>query len=271
MLERSVVQEIEGIVAERDLTRKFARTVALAATVERIGTGTEFWEPEVPASATVPGRPLGWVVLAPGEITERPSLSDARGRFLLLHSVGNIELSAVELALLTAADFPEEEASFHRDWIRVAAEEVQHARMIELRLRELGGELGAAPVHLGLWETARQYLTPAARLAVVPRILEARGLDVSARLRARLEQAGDSATAKVLERIYVDEIGHVGTGSRWFRTVSERSGQDPETHFLDLWRAYRGERKGRPEPLDREGRLAAGFTVYELEVLGGTR
>ncbi len=214
-----------------------------------------------------PARPPHWTVLRPEEITDRGKLATARGRYCLMHTVAHIELSAVELALMTVADFPQEDAPYHHDWLRVAGEEVTHARLVWQRLRELGGDFGSEPVHLGLWETARAHLTLIERLGIVPRILEARGLDVSARLREQLRAAGDEESARILDRIYLDEIGHVQAGSRWFRAACARAGVDPERRFIELWGEFRRQRRGRPAPLDREGRLRAGFTEAELAAM----
>lgn len=271
MLERAARQEITEILAETDLARKLDRAGALTAAADRLALAesADDERAEPVATITPPGRPGHWTVLPSHAITERPSLRSDRGRYLLVHSVGNIELSAVELALMTAADFGGQPLAFYRDWLRVAGEEVQHARLVIQRLRAMGGELGDAPVHLGLWETAVQYRTLVDRLAVVPRILEARGLDVSARLREQLHGAGDSESANLLERIYRDEIGHVETGSRWFREVCRAEGQDPEQCFIERYRAFSRGRGGRGAALDEAGRLQAGFTARELAVLSG--
>lgn len=184
-----------------------------------------------------------------------------------MHAVANIELAAVELALLTAGDFPWMEAEFHHDWLRVAAEEVEHFRLVRARLQRMGTDFGAEPIHVGLFQAVLEEPTLEGRLGVVPRILEARGLDVSASLRRKLRGAGDRESAEALERIYRDEIGHVAAGTRWFRRVCADSGVDPEVSFLALWERHRGVRRGRPGPIDREGRRAAGFSERELAAL----
>lgn len=270
MLERSVVEEIRGILEERDLDAKLRRTTRLCADAARVGTATVRYPgaADAPLGAVRPGRPRDWQVVPPATIPDRPKLGDPRGRYQLLHAVANIELAAVELMLMAVADFPGEPREYYQAMLAVAREEVMHTRILARRLRQLGGGFGSEPVHLGLWETAVQWNDLPGRLGVVPRILEARGLDVSGRLRSELAAAGDAASAEVLERIYVEEIGHVGVGTTWYRAACELRGLDPEAHFVDLVHRFLPRRPGRRK-IDREGRLAAGFTERELRALTG--
>lgn len=267
MLESSVIAEIRGILLEPDLERKLTEADRLCRRRDLVGNAGQAAKPLDPLR---PARPSDWTVLPPHEIPDRPRLTTPEGRYRLLHAVGHIELSAVELALATSALFPAEEAAFHRDWLRVAGEEVDHTRLVLGRLASMGGTLGTDPVHLGLWEASSGLRGLVARLAVVPRIQEARGLDVSARLRTQLATAGDLASAEVLETIYRDEIGHVAVGTHWFRVVCRREGVDPEARFLGLLEEFRLRRGLRPGPIDRDGRLAAGFTQREIEALAGS-
>jgi len=270
MLEFSVREEIAAILAEPDLERKLTRAEALTERTDAIGAALVASEASrTSLTPAPPARPAHFRLLAPHEVPERARLGSASGRYALMHSVANIEFSAIELALLTAADFPDEPVEFHREWLGVAGEEVRHARLVLARLRALGGEFGDLPVHLGLWDTAHRFTRVDERLAIVPRILEARGLDVSARLREQLHRAGDHESADLLELIYRDEIGHVAAGTRWFRAVCARDGVDPEVRFLELLERFRQERGSRPTPVDREGRLRAGFTERELNALEG--
>lgn len=267
MLESAAYEEIAAILEEPNIARKLAAAARLTARADTIGLEGRDAGARAPLSPRVPARPAEWQVGGAFDQPARPSTSSPRGRYLLMHSVANIELSAVELALLTAADFDGFPVEYYRDWLRVAGEEVLHALEVQERLREMGGEFGDAPIHRALWETASAYPDPIERLGVVPRILEARGLDVSDRLRTQLRSAGDSQSANLLELIYRDEIGHVATGSRWFAWTCRAHGLDPEDRFLELWRDFSRERGGRPPILDREGRLAAGFSERELEGL----
>lgn len=268
MLPSSVVSEIRGIVEETDLDRKLAAAARLGGARATLGAWSRGAEANARLSCDLaPGRPPSWSILPPHEVPDRGGLATSAGRRRLLHAVANIELAAIELALLTAGDFPWMEAAFHSDWLRVAAEEVEHFQLVRERLRRLGAEVGEEPVHLGLFQSAREETTLAGRLGVVPRILEARGLDVSAPLRRQLAAAGDPESAAVLARIYDDEIGHVAAGTLWFRAICHDAGVDPEARFLDLLARHRGGRRRRWGAVDREGRAAAGFSERELAAL----
>ncbi len=263
MLEASVQDEIHGILRETDIPRKLHAAEHLVREQRFVGGAT------VGAGApraVRPGRPAHWTILPALEMTQRPDLQSPDGRFQLMHSVAHIEVSAVELALMAVADFPDQESGYYRDMLSIAGEEVEHAWLLWNRLGEMGGELGQEPVHLALWETAAAHSDLAERLAVVPRILEAKGLDVSAKLRGRLRGARDVASAEVLDRVYHDEIGHVRRGTHWYRTICHRRGLDPESHFIGLAEQFRST---RPIPFDRRGREKAGFTKREMEAVLG--
>jgi uncharacterized ferritin-like protein (DUF455 family) len=257
-----VAADVAAVLAEPDVERKLALADELAARVVRCGVEPDFER----AAPRRPSRPRSFTVVDSLATTRRPDLRDPRGRRSLVHAVAHIELSAVELALLAIGDFPREPRDYYADMASVAAEEVAHARLLLSRLRELGGELGEEPVHLGLWQTAARFDALVDRLAVVPRVLEAKGLDVSAKLRVQLRAAGDERSAAALDRVYFDEIGHVAVGTRWHRVACERHGLDAERHFLALARPFT-PRRARAPALDRDGRLRAGFTPRELDEL----
>jgi uncharacterized ferritin-like protein (DUF455 family) len=270
MLERSVTEEIQGILEEPDIETKLRLTTRLCADSAKLGAAGFRYagSADVPLGPIRPSRPESWNVVDPATIPDRPKLGDPRGRYRLLHSVANIELAAVELMLMAVADFPGEPREYYQAMLQVAREEVMHTRMLMRRLTQMGGEFGSEPVHLGLWETAVKWDDLPGRLGVVPRILEARGLDVSDRLRNQLAQAGDEESARVLERIYVEEIGHVSVGTIWYRAACDLRGLDPEQHFVELVHRFQPRRAG-PRRIDREGRIAAGFTERELRALEG--
>lgn len=164
-----------------------------------------------------PARPAAPELLPPAAMPRRGQGS-AHGRVALIHALAHIEYSAIDLAFDMAgrfgARFPR---AFVDDWLAVGADEAMHFALLDRRLRSLGSHYGALPAHDGLWEAAADTAhDPLARLAVVPMVLEARGLDVTPATQARFERAGDTATARILARILADEIRHVATGTRWF-------------------------------------------------------
>lgn len=207
-----------------------------------------------------PGRPEKPVLTPPTQVKKR-SLGSLRGRIALLHSIAHIELNAVDLALDIVARFASESVpnSFFDGWMKVAFEEAKHFRMVRQRLNDLGADYGDLPAHDGLWQAAhdtRNDLT--ARLAVVPLILEARGLDVTPALQARMRETGDFETAAVLDVIYEDEKGHVAVGAKWFRFLCARERKDPAATFQQLVRAnFRGPLKA---PFNDIARAEAGLT-----------
>lgn len=207
-----------------------------------------------------PGRPEKPVLTPPTQVKKR-SLGSLKGRIALLHSIAHIELNAVDLALDIVARFASESVpnSFFDGWMKVAFEEAKHFRMVRQRLNDLGADYGDLPAHDGLWQAAhdtRNDLT--ARLAVVPLILEARGLDVTPALQARMRETGDFETAAVLDVIYEDEKGHVAVGAKWFRFLCARERKDPAATFQQLVRAnFRGPLKA---PFNDIARAEAGLT-----------
>ena len=207
-----------------------------------------------------PGRPQKPELIPPRQMPKRALTTD-KGRIALLHAIAHIELNAVDLALDIVARFATEPVpnSFFDGWMKVAFEEAKHFRMVRDRLRELGADYGDLPAHDGLWQAAhdtRNDLT--ARLAVVPLILEARGLDVTPALQAKMREAGDLESAAVLDVIYEDEKGHVAVGAKWFRFLCARQKKDPAAAFQALVRAnFRGPLKA---PFNDIARAEAGLT-----------
>ena len=214
-------------------------------------------DPELPER---PGRPAKPELVTP-KATEKRSLHTLPGRIAMLHALAHIELNAVDLALDIVARFASEPVphSFFDGWMRVAFEEAKHFRMVRDRLRALGADYGDMPAHDGLWQAAhstRNDLT--ARLAVVPLILEARGLDVTPSLQEKMRETGDIDSADVLKVIYDDEKGHVAVGAKWFRFLCAREKKDPAATFKALVRAnFRGALKA---PFNDIARAEAGLT-----------
>lgn len=214
-------------------------------------------DPELPERPGRPAKPE----LVPPKATEKRSLHTLPGRIAMLHALAHIELNAVDLALDIVARFASEPVphSFFDGWMRVAFEEAKHFRMVRDRLRALGADYGDMPAHDGLWQAAhstRNDLT--ARLAVVPLILEARGLDVTPSLQEKMRETGDIDSADVLKVIYDDEKGHVAIGAKWFRFLCAREKKDPAATFKALVRAnFRGALKA---PFNDIARAEAGLT-----------
>lgn len=215
-----------------------------------------------PESIPEPGRPVRPRLVPPVGVPRR-RLGSVAGRAALVHAITHIEFNAINLAWDAVYRFRDMPRAFYDDWVQVAVEEAYHFTLLRERLRELDHEYGDFDAHNGLWEMAmRTEHDVLLRMALVPRVLEARGLDVTPGMRARLEQAGDASTVAILDIILRDEVGHVAAGSRWFRYVCERRGLEPDAAFGDLIeRHMKGRIKG---PLHTQARLRAGFSEHEL-------
>lgn len=245
-------------VAEPDLDAKTGLTRALAARWrERRLSLRSPLDPPVPDRPGRPARPE----LVPPRDTDKRSVHTLAGRIAMLHALAHIELNAVDLALDIVARFADQRVphSFFDGWMMVADEEAKHFGMVRDRLRALGADYGDLPAHDGLWQAAHQTRNDlTARLAVVPLILEARGLDVTPSLQDKMRETGDLDSAEVLRVIYEDEKGHVAVGAKWFRFLCAREGKDPAATFRMLVRAnFRGPLK---PPFNDVARAAAGLT-----------
>jgi len=208
------------------------------------------------------GRPARPELVAPEALPPR-RLNGPEGHAALIHALAHIEFNAINLGLDAVYRFQAMPPEFYRDWLQVAREEAYHFRLLREHLRGLGREYGDFPAHDGLWRLARRTAAdPLARMALVPRLMEARGLDATPALRARLAGYGDAAGADILDIILRDEIGHVAAGDRWFRWLCVRQGSDPETTYIELIRAYDAPRPRRP--FNESARKVAGFSEDEL-------
>jgi uncharacterized ferritin-like protein (DUF455 family) len=210
--------------------------------------------------AARPARPERPPLLPAREMPKRRAGGSPAGRIALLHALAHIELNAIDLAWdiiarFGAAALPRE---FYDDWVRVAAEEAEHHALLAERLAGFGAAYGDLPAHDGLWQAAETTSHDLlARLAIVPLVLEARGLDVTPAMIARLDRLVDGESAAVLQRIYDDEIGHVAIGMRWFGFLCARDDLAPEHTYQRLVRRYfKGELK---PPFNDGARLAAGL------------
>ena len=216
-----------------------------------------------------PARPRRPELLAPSQMPKRGRAGSERGRIAMLHALAHIEFGAIDLAVDMAgrfgAGFPR---AFVDDWLGVAADEAMHFALLDRRLRTLGAGYGALPAHGGLWEAAEATADdPLARLAVVPMVLEARGLDVTPAIVAAFEKGGDLRSAAILTRIYHDEIRHVAAGARWFEQGCKAQGLAIVAHWQRLIRSrFRGVLK---PPFNDSARLEAGLPREMYEGVAG--
>lgn len=208
------------------------------------------------------GRPSRPPLVAPGKLAHR-RIGTSEGQAALVHAVAHIEFNAINLACDAVYRFRDLPDAYYADWARVAAEEAQHFSMLQSRLGQLGYSYGDFPAHNGLWELAVETAgDPLLRMALVPRVMEARGLDVTPGMMERFASIGDKQTVAILQVILRDEVGHVEAGSRWFRYLCVERGLEPEpTYFSLLERHFSG---GIRCPLHKEARREAGFTESEL-------
>lgn len=207
-----------------------------------------------------PGRPVRPVLLPPRQMPRRTTHGE-RGRIAMLHSLAHIELNAIDMTWDLIGRFHAETLprAFFDDWVQVGREEAEHFTLVTERMGEMGAGYGDLPAHDGLWQAAAATgHTVLARVAIVPLVLEARGLDVSPSLIASLEASGDVRSAAVVGVIYRDEKRHVAFGAKWFRWLCERAGIAPEPTFHQLVRThFRGPLK---PPFNDKARSEAGLT-----------
>jgi uncharacterized ferritin-like protein (DUF455 family) len=218
-----------------------------------------------PAAIPEPGRPERPRLVSPRKVPKR-GFNSPQARLRLAHAIAHIEFNAINLALDAAYRFREMPDEFYSDWLRVAAEESSHFLMLAAYLKDHGVDYGDYDAHNGLWEMAiKTDHDVMVRMALVPRVLEARGLDVTPGMIGKLKAAGEKRLVHILEIINREEIGHVLIGTRWFNYVCQLRGLLPREVFADLLESYmKGVIQG---PFDHESRLQAGFTEDELRQL----
>ena len=207
-----------------------------------------------------PARPERPELLPPNKMPKRGKGGSERGRIALWHSLAHIEFVAIDLALDMAGRFGEQMGEeFVSDFLAVAADEAMHFALLARKLESLGSHYGALPAHGGLWQAAYETRHDvSARLAIVPMVLEARGLDVTPATLQRVRSAGDENGARILERILDDEIRHVAFGTKHFVALANRNGESPQKSWQTLVsRYFRGAVK---PPFNDSARLAAGLS-----------
>jgi uncharacterized ferritin-like protein (DUF455 family) len=211
------------------------------------------------------GRPKRPPLLHPHHLPRR-RLGSEKGRLAMIHAIAHIEFNAINLAWDAVQRFPDLPHDFYRDWIQVAQEEVAHFCLLRDRLKAAGADYGDFPGHNGLWDMAmRTAHDPLVRMALVPRMLEARGLDVTPGIMRRFEAVHDHQTVAALEVILREEVGHVGFGSRWFLYLCQQRGLDSEATYFELLNQYVKDEIRCP--LHIQARRNAGFSQGELKRL----
>ncbi|WP_157264451.1 ferritin-like domain-containing protein [Azohydromonas aeria] len=249
-------------LCEHDPAAKSALATALHEGFDGFALDPEARLEEPPA---LPGRPDLPRLVDPKQVPMRSPFTPA-GRAALLHAVAHIEFNAINLALDAVWRFAGMPPAFYRDWARVAAEEALHFGLVRAHLQGLGHDYGDFDAHDGLWlMTQRTAGDVLARMALVPRTLEARGLDATPPMQEKFRRAGDARAVEILAVILRDEVGHVAVGNRWYRWLCAQRGLDPIALYPELTERYQAPRP-RP-PFNHAARLAAEFTQAELLAL----
>ncbi len=253
-----------------------AQCLAISSPEEKCAAVTDLWlavqigdfefDPHTPVTPIgVAGHPAKPELVEPSKVPRRRLGSEA-GRAALVHAVTHIEFNAINLALDATYRFRDMPRQYYLDWISVAADEVRHFQLLSTRLKSMGFNYGDFPAHNGLWEMARHTADDCLkRMALVPRVLEARGLDVTPGMIERLKTAGDYETVRILEIILEEEVRHVEIGSHWFRVCCDQRGLESESTFLGLVKEhFSGSLRG---PFNIPARMQAGFTQREMDAI----
>jgi len=244
-----------------------AKLAATFAAGEAFGRGELAIPDDAPAPEPIamPGRPARPRLVSTRDLPQRGLGSDV-GRAGFVHAIAHIEFNAIDLAWDAVYRFRGLPAQYYADWIGVAVDEARHFAMLRGRLQQMGFDYGHFDAHNGLWEMAEKTADDGlARMALVPRVLEARGLDVTPGMIKKLRALGDGETVAILEVILREEVAHVAIGSRWFRWYCAQAGIAPGPRFRDLLMQHSGGVvRG---PFNLEARTAAGFDADELAML----
>lgn len=211
------------------------------------------------------GRPQQPVLVDPKELEKR-SMATPQGRVLFLHAFAHIEFNAINIALDAVYRFRQMPDGYVTDWLQVASEEAKHFSLIEAELKKRGSYYGEFAAHRGLWDmVCKTRHNVLHRMALVPRVMEARGLDVTPSMISKFQQQNDQAAAQILEVIYRDEINHVRIGNDWYQHLCQQQSLDPAETFSGLIEQYLGD--GLRGPFNRPARLQAGFSEEEMSWL----
>ena len=250
-----------------DPDEKAAATLATYAQAATLSIAENTPTPP-PDSPPLPGHPARPLLLRHTEVARRSPATHA-GRAVLVHAIAHIEFNAINLALDAIWRFGGMPRDYYLDWLQVAAEEAQHFGLLRAHLRTMGHDYGDFPAHQGLWTMCEKTQHDiVARMALVPRTMEARGLDATPLIQRKLRQVGTPdalAAVGILDTILREEVGHVAIGNHWYRWLCEREGLHPESHYTTLVQRYEAPRL-KP-PFNETARRQAGFTEAELQWL----
>lgn len=257
------------VLCTSDPAEKVAATHALFEAQRAGHTHLNTGEPLAPdATQPLPGRPARPLLIAPVDVPQRSPFTP-EGFAMLLHAVAHIEFNAIDLALDAIWRFPDMPADYYTEWLQVAHEEAIHFGLLRAHLQSLSHDYGDFAAHNSLWEMCiRTQHDVTARMALVPRTMEARGLDATPPMQARLRKVGSPAALRAVEILDVilrDEIGHVAVGNRWYGWLCERQGIEPLAHYRRLAREHSAPRL-KP-PFNEPARRAAGFSEAELTAM----
>lgn len=258
--------QVERIILLRDAQQKCSATQALAQQLRSTTERLHWQHATSPLLIPLPGLPPELQLVPPRQLKRR-GIATQDGRNALMHAIAHIEFNAINLALDAAYRFRNQPPQYYRDWLSVAADEARHFNLVNEYLMAHGSHYGALPVHNGLWEMAVETAHDVmARMALVPRVMEARGLDVTPKMIEKFQSVADQRAVEILDIIYRDEIGHVAIGTHWFKHHCTARGLAPRTTFKELVDQHlHGELRG---PFNVSARLLAGFDEEELASLG---
>ena len=258
---KDLFEEIHQIILTGDATEKCQRTHELASNLSSFSANHQSDTLEI----LEPGYPASLQLVSPRELKRR-GIQSQEGRNTLLHAVAHIEFNAINLALDAAYRFRHQPPEYYQDWIKIADDEARHFGLIRAYLNKHNCEYGDYKAHNGLWAMAVDTQHDVvARMALVPRVLEARGLDVTPGIIKKLDRVDDQDAVDILNIIYQDEIGHVHVGSEWFFYQCKVRDLEPRSTFIKMVEAYlHGELKG---PFNIAARLQAGFDEIEMNAL----
>lgn len=261
---RELRESAIDILALKSPMLKVSELIALAATWSAGDISLDLELAHMPLHS-IPGQPDKPELVPPKQVKKR-AMNTSEGRAILIHALAHIEFNAINLALDAIWRFSGMPREYYEDWLKVASEEAYHFSLLNAHLETLGYAYGDFPAHNSLWEMAEKTKDDIlARIALVPRTMEARGLDATPALRAKLAQAGDMKAAEILDIILRDEIGHVAIGNRWFNFLCEQRGLEAIATYEKLAMDYQAPTlRG---PFNIEARRMAGFTEDELALL----